>query len=243
MAHIVYGKRPVTEALRFRIEAVQALYLDPGRRAALSDIIDLAAAAQLEIRWESKKNLEKIAGRSGHQGAVAELKAHDYVSIKMFLQRKTKPPRTILALDGITDPQNFGACLRAAGAFGADLVLTTKRRSAPVTPAVVKASAGAAEVVPIARESNLVNSLNLLKKEGFWVFGLAAEADAALPDADLPPDIVLVLGSEGDGLHRLVEETCDQLLRIPAGGPIASLNVAQAATVALYEVFRSRLRD
>jgi 23S rRNA (guanosine2251-2'-O)-methyltransferase len=241
MSRIVYGKRPAAEALRHAADRVQHVWLDQDRREALADVVALADGAGLKVEWAPKRTLEQHAESPGHQGAVVQLRDFDYVSVKEFLTRRFDRGRVVVALDGVTDPQNFGACLRAAGAFGADLVITTKRRGCPVTPVVTKVSAGGTEVVPVARENNLAATLKSLKKEGFWVYGLDAEGTTLLGELDLSGDLVIVLGSEGEGLHRIVAETCDGLARIPAPGPLDSLNVAQACAVALYEATRARL--
>jgi 23S rRNA (guanosine2251-2'-O)-methyltransferase len=240
MSRIVYGKRPVEEALRHSAEQARALFLDQTKRAAFAEILELAAAAGLEPAWVGRAELDRLSGVFKHQGALVELTDFAYTSVKDFLARRLDGPRVAVALDGVTDPQNFGACLRAAGAFGAHCVITTKHRGCPVSPVVVKASAGATEAVAIAREANLAQALRRLKDAGFWIYGLDHEAATPLAACDLSGDVALVLGSEGEGLHRLVRETCDGLARIPTPGPIASLNVAQACTIGLYEVVRQR---
>lgn len=240
MARIVYGKRPVEEALRHRPGDVARLLLDQTKRQALTEFADEAAAAEIAVEWTTRQALDKLCDAQSHQGLVAEVREFDYTSVKAFIQQKQPGPRVVVALDGVTDPQNFGSCLRAAGAFGADLVVTTKRRGCPVTSTVVRVSAGGTEVVAIARESNLTAALEQLQQAGFWVYGLAADGERTLAEIDLSGDVVLVLGSEGEGLHKRVADTCDALARIVTPGPLDSLNVAQAATVALYEVFRQR---
>jgi 23S rRNA (guanosine2251-2'-O)-methyltransferase len=150
----------------------------------------------------------------------------------------------LLALDGVEDPQNLGALLRVADGAGVDGVLLTERRSAPLSPAAVKASAGAAEHLRIARVVNLVRALEELKRRNLWIIGLDASPDergqAEYDQFDLTGDCVLVLGREGAGLHELVRRTCDHLLRIPMAGGVSSLNVSAAGAVVLYEAFRQR---
>jgi len=240
MPRIVYGKHPVEEAIRHSGRSISRLMLDVERRSSLDDIARAAHEAGVAVSWVDRAELERLCHNAHHQGAVAVLPEFGYASVKDFAARATDQPRVVVALDGVTDPQNLGACLRAAGAFGADLLVITKDRSAPMTPVVAKAAAGATEVVPLARETNLVQALEILKKAGFWVYGLDAEAEQPLSDADLSGNVVLVLGSEGTGLRRLVRETCDHLAHLSAHGPIESLNVAQACAVALYDVFRRR---
>lgn len=240
MSRLVYGKRPVGETLRHQAQHVKELYLEEGREKTLSTLVEAAEAAGVAIQWVERRKLDRQCGSPRHQGAAAVVADFDYTSVKDFLARRSESPRVVLALDGITDPQNLGACLRAAGSFGVNLVVIPKHHGCPVTAAVVKVSAGATETVPIARESNLGQSLDVLKQAGFWVYGLDADVGQPLGKADLSGEAVLVLGREGEGLHRLIKEKCDLLLHIPAAGQVASLNVSQACAIGLYEVFASR---
>ncbi len=241
MPRIVYGKHPVEEALRQGRGHVSRLMLDGKNRSGLEHLALLAREAHVQVAWVNKDELERVSHSPHHQGAVAMAPDFGYVSVRDFAARSSDTPRVVVALDSVTDPQNLGACLRAAGAFGADLVIITKDRSAQVTPVVTKAAAGATEVVPLARETNLVQALDVLKKAGFWVFGLDGESPQALGECDLAGNVVLVLGSEGEGMRRLVREACDHVAHLSAHGPIESLNVAQACAVALYEVYRRRV--
>jgi len=146
----------------------------------------------------------------------------------------------MLALDGVEDPQNLGALLRVADGAGVDGVLLTERRSAPLSPVAVKASAGAAEHLRIARVVNLVRALEELKKQNIWVIGLDERGTSDYDQFDLTGNCILVLGREGAGLHDLVRRTCDHLLRIPMAGGVSSLNVSAAGAVVLFEAFRQR---
>jgi len=163
-----------------------------------------------------------------------------YTSVKEFLAARSSQMRTAVVADQIKDPQNIGGMLRAMGAFGADLLVVGKHRSAIVTPAVVKTSAGAAGLVPVARENSLPLVIEQFKKSGFWVFGLEADGPERLSEHDLCGDIVIVVGSEDKGLSRLVRQKCDAVCRLPQGGPIQSLNAAAALACALYETARQR---
>jgi 23S rRNA (guanosine2251-2'-O)-methyltransferase len=148
--------------------------------------------------------------------------------------------RLLLALDGVEDPQNLGALLRVADGAGVDGVILTERRSAPLSPVAIKASAGAAEHLRIARVVNMVRSLEELKRHNLWIIGLDERGTADYDQFDLTGDCVLVLGREGEGLHDLVRRSCDHLLRIPMAGGVSSLNVSTAGAVVLYEAFRQR---
>jgi 23S rRNA (guanosine2251-2'-O)-methyltransferase len=153
---------------------------------------------------------------------------------------KNGEARLLLALDGVEDPQNLGALLRVADGAGVDGVVLTERRSAPLSPVAVKASAGAAEHLRIARVVNLVRALEELKRRNLWIVGLDERGTADYDQFDLTGDCVIVLGREGAGLHDLVRRTCDHLLRIPMAGGVSSLNVSAAGAVVLYEAFRQR---
>jgi len=176
-----------------------------------------------------------------HQGAAALVEALPYAALEDVLAGlDPERPAAFLVLDQVSDPQNVGAVLRSAAAFGAAGVLVTERHAAPETGALAKAASGALEVVPLLRVANLARALKSMKDAGLWCVGFAADAPESLPRADLPARVALVLGSEGEGLRRLTRESCDLLLRLPTGGPIDQLNVSNAAAVALYDWARRR---
>jgi 23S rRNA (guanosine2251-2'-O)-methyltransferase len=152
----------------------------------------------------------------------------------------TRDPAIILALDQVSDPHNVGAVLRSAAAFGALGALVPERHAPDMSGTLAKSASGAVEHVPLVRVVNLARSLDLLKKAGFWTVGLDGAAERTLASHRLSGKIVLVMGSEGDGLRRLTRETCDLMARLPTSGPIASLNVSNAAAIALYELVRDR---
>ena len=183
--------------------------------------------------------LSRIAGSPEHQGIVAEVDPYPYADARGLLDR---PEALVVALDEVQDPHNLGAVARSAEAAGADGLVITARRSASVTPAVVKASAGATEHLPIARVANLAEWLAAAKENGAWVYGAEAKAKAPYARTDLTGKVVLVLGSEGKGLRRLVAERCDALISIPVRGRVGSLNVSAAAAALLFEAVRQRGR-
>ena len=212
---VVYGRRPVAEAQRGRRRV---------RRVWTTD--DL-----------SPGELSRLAGSPDHQGIVAEVDAYPYADPRAILER---PDALLVALDQIQDPRNLGAVCRSAEAVGAAGVVIPSRRSASVTAAASKASAGAVEHLPIARVPNLADWLGVAKEGGAWVYGAESGAETPYASADLTGKVVLVLGSEGGGLRRRVAETCDLLVSIPLRGHVDSLNVSAAAAVLLFEAARQR---
>ena len=183
--------------------------------------------------------LTRLAGSPDHQGVVAEVDPYPYADAAAML---AKPDALIVVLDRIQDPQNLGAMARSAEAAGATGLVIPSRRSASVTAAAAKASAGAVEHLPIARVPNLADFLGRAKDEGAWVYGAEANAKSPYTQADLTGKVVLVMGSEGKGLRRLVADRCDLIVSIPVRGRVASLNVAAAAAVVLFEAVRQRGR-
>jgi 23S rRNA (guanosine2251-2'-O)-methyltransferase len=182
-----------------------------------------------------------MAKTEGHQGVVAMVRPQEILTIEdLFEPPSPGAPRLLLALDGVEDPQNLGALLRVADGAGVDGIVLTERRSAPLSPVAVKASAGAIEHLRIARVVNLVRALEELKRRNLWIIGLDERSHCDYDQFDLTGDCVLVLGREGAGLHDLVRRTCDHLLRIPMAGGVSSLNVSAAGAVVLYEAFRQR---
>lgn len=234
---IVAGFHPVREVLEQRPRAVEALWVLRGRRdARTGEIEELARAAGVAVRPVSREELDRLAGKA-HNGVAARVATRDYDDVEECL---SGPPgsRTVLFLDQVTDPGNLGAILRTAAAAGVSVVLT-ERHAAGLGEAVSKASAGALSRVRITRIGNASQFLKRAKEAGFWVFG----ADASgrnLWESDLSGDLLLCLGSEGDGLRRLTKEACDHLVSIPMTGGAGSLNVSVAAGILLYEVVRRR---
>ena len=215
--------------------------------ATMPDIEQLVALCRqlgVRVRQESREQLTQLAQTPAHQGVVAFVHPQESLSIEDLFApdpaAKSGVARLLLALDGVEDPQNLGALLRVADGAGVDGVVLTERRSAPLSPVAVKASAGAAEHLRIARVVNLVRALEELKRQNLWIIGLDERGTSDYDQFDLTGDCVLVLGREGAGLHDLVRRTCDHLLRIPMAGGVSSLNVSAAGAVVLYEAFRQR---
>jgi 23S rRNA (guanosine2251-2'-O)-methyltransferase len=249
---VLYGLHPVEEALKAgRRRFDHVLVARERQDDRLQRLVAQCRQAGIRIRQEPREQLTLAAKTPAHQGIVALVRPQEFLSIEdLFEPDPARPPtaRLILALDGIEDPQNLGALLRVADGAGVDGVVFTERRSAPLSPAAIKASAGAAEHLRIARVVNLVRALEDLKRHNLWIVGLDAKLDAKIAERgpadydhfDLTGDLVIVLGREGAGLHDLVRRTCDHLLRIPMAGGVASLNVSAAAAVVLYEAARQR---
>ncbi len=240
---ILYGVHAVEEALRAgRRRFDHVLVAHERHDDRLARLVAACRQSGVRIRQEPREQLTQIAGTAAHQGIVAAVHAQEFLSIEDLFEA---PPglqaaRLLLALDGVEDPQNLGALLRVADGAGVDGVILTERRSAPLGPAAVKASAGAAEHLRIARVVNLVRALEDLKQQNLWIIGLDERGTTTYDQFDLTGNSVIVLGREGAGLHDLVRRTCDHLLRIPMAGGVSSLNVSAAGAVVLYEAFRQR---
>jgi 23S rRNA (guanosine2251-2'-O)-methyltransferase len=204
----------------------------------LGEIVALARAAGVAVRTEPREALTRLTGTTAHQGVVAVVAERPLLGIEDLLAGPE--PRLVLALDGVEDPQNLGALLRSAECAGVDGILLTERRSAPLSAVAVKASAGAAEHLRLARVVNLVRALETLKERNLWVVGLDERSTTDYDRYDFRSNTVIVLGREGAGLHELVRKTCDHLLRIPMAGKVDSLNVSAAGAVVLFEAARQR---
>jgi 23S rRNA (guanosine2251-2'-O)-methyltransferase len=239
---VLYGLHPVEEAIKAgRRRFDHVLVARERHDERLERLVALCREAGVRVQQESRDELTNLAQAPTHQGVVALVHPQDTLAIEdLYAPVTPGARRLLLALDGVEDPQNLGALLRVADGAGVDGVVLTERRSAPLSPVAVKASAGAAEHLRIARVVNLVRSLEELKQHNLWIIGLDERGQSDYDQFDLTGDCVLVLGREGAGLHDLVRRTCDHLLRIPMAGGVSSLNVSTAGAVVLYEAFRQR---
>lgn len=244
---VLYGLHPVEEALRAgRRRFDHVLVSNERHDARLERIVTQCRNAGVRVRQESREQLTAMAKTPTHQGVVAFVRPQEFLAIEDLFEPAAgsgdapAQARLVLALDGVEDPQNLGALLRVADGAGVDGIVLTERRSAPLSPVAVKASAGAAEHLRIARVVNLVRALEELKRQNLWVIGLDERGETDYDRFNLTGDCVLVLGREGAGLHDLVRRTCDHLLRIPMAGGVSSLNVSAAGAVVLYEAARQR---
>jgi len=242
---ILYGRHSVREALRAGRRQIHRLLLAEGVSSSptLSDIIAQAKALEIPITTLSRKELTKTVRSDRHQGTALEVSGYPYVEVTDVLKRaaQAESPPFILLLDLVQDVHNLGSLIRTAEAANVHGVILQERRAAGVTPAAVNTSAGATEHLLIAQVTNLGRTIRQLKDQGIWIAGLEDCPEAQLYTAiDLTLPLGLVIGSEGEGLRRLVRAQCDWLLRIPMFGRIHSLNAAVAGSIALYEVIRQR---
>lgn len=239
---LIVGRNSVLEALRVGIPAT-ALYvagrIDSDDR--VKESLKIAADQAIPIMEAQRPELDRLADGTPHQGLALQVPAYDYAHPDDLLNPEAPGTQLVVALDGITDPRNLGAILRSVAAFGGHGVIVPERRSAGMTAAAWKTSAGAAARVPVALAGNLTRTLNDFRKAGFFVIGLDMDGDVELPGLKLATEpLVIVVGSEGKGLSRLVSETCDQIVSVPMSSSVESLNAGIAASVTLYEVARLR---
>jgi 23S rRNA (guanosine2251-2'-O)-methyltransferase len=240
----VLGRNPVLECLRARVPAT-ALRVAVGVRLdeRVSEAVRLAADAGLPVLEVPRTDLDRLAGGALHQGVALDVAPYTYASLEEILNaaRESNAAPLLVALDRVTDPRNLGAVVRSAAAFGAHGLLIPQRRCAGMTALAWRSSAGAAAHLPVARVTNLARALKACAAAGLMVAGLDTGGSTPLDCFSLATEpLVLVLGSEGRGLSRLVRETCDALVSIPMPGPVDSLNASVAAGVALAEVARLR---
>ena len=243
-AEWIAGRNSVVEALREGVP-VTTVYVAEGaeRDGRLREALRITSERGIGLLEVTKGELDRMTSGVVHQGLAARIPAYEYAHPDDLLERARElgEEPLVVALDQVTDPRNLGAVVRSAAAFGAHGVLVPERRAAGMTAAAWKTSAGAAARTPVAQAVNLVRQLKSYQEAGCMVVGLAADGDVSLPELDLAEGpLVLVVGSEGEGLSRLVAETCDQLVSIPMANRVESLNAGVAASVALYAVAQAR---
>jgi 23S rRNA (guanosine2251-2'-O)-methyltransferase len=243
-SEIVYGRNSVVEALRADIP-VSTMYvatrIDSDDR--VKEALKLASERGLAILETPRGELDRLTDGGVHQGLALQVPAYDYAEPGDLVDPELPGVPLVVALDGITDPRNLGAIIRSVAAFGGHGVVVPERRSVGMTASAWKTSAGAAARIPVAKCGNLTRTLEEFKKAGFFIVGLDMDGDVDLPDLSLGDEpLVIVTGSEGKGLSRLVRETCDQIVSIPMSSAVESLNAGLATGVALYEIARQRRR-
>lgn len=237
----IEGRHPVLEAIRAG-RPVRKLLVASGARGAVEDILRAAQARRIPVSFVSRHELDAMTRGRVNQGVVALAEPRSYQSLDDMLAaaaRLGQVPLVVL-LDGVEDPGNLGSIIRTAAAAGAHGVVIPTRRSAALTPAAVKAAAGAADHLAVAREVNLARALDELKEKGLWTVGAEAAAAQVYTEVDLTGPTAIVVGGEHQGLRRLVRAKCDFLVRIPMAGPLNSLNASVAAAILLFEAVRQR---
>ncbi|WP_151409435.1 23S rRNA (guanosine(2251)-2'-O)-methyltransferase RlmB [Anaerococcus sp. Marseille-P9784] len=226
----IYGRKPILETIDAGIKIHKA-YIIKQNTPIVEKIIEKLRAKNVEIKFVNKDFFDKID--MNHQGVMVEVDSYNYKSINDI-----KDATRLILLDKIEDPHNLGAIIRSAESFGFDAVIIPERRSAKVTPTVYKTSAGAINNIDLVMVTNLNKTIEKLKENGFWVYGLAGEATSKLSETDLSGKVALVVGNEADGISRLTREKCDSLVKIPMIGKVNSLNASVASAIAMYEVIR-----
>lgn len=240
----VEGRMPVLEALRSGREFRKIVIAVGARGPAVTEILSIAKARGIRVDEVPRSVVDAMASSEVHQGVVGFISPVGYVELDDVVagvRRRGEDP-FIVILDEIEDPHNLGAIIRTSNCFGVHCVVIGERRSAGITPAVAKASAGAVFHTPIARVGNISAAIDRLKEQGIWVVGADAAGDTDLRDHDFSGPLALVIGSEGKGLRRLVRERCDFLVRIPMTGEVTSLNASVAAGILIYEAAGARTR-
>jgi 23S rRNA (guanosine2251-2'-O)-methyltransferase len=243
--NLLYGVHAVAAAWTNPVRKIRDLFVTEAGLEALDSAFDKASQAELdrpEPQLVGKEDLDKLLPPGAvHQGVALSCAPLPEVQIEdICIAAANDPAALVVVLDQVTDPHNVGAVLRSAAAFGAKAVIVQDRHAPPVTGTLAKTASGAVEVVPLVRVTNLARAIDDLKGAGFWTVGLAESGARNLHEVDLTGRSALVMGSEGEGIRRLTGERCDEIVRLPTGGPIGSLNVSNAAAVALYEVARRR---
>ncbi len=239
---LIEGRNAVIEALRAGV-SIDKIYIARGETdATLGHIASTARGKGIVVVEADRRKLDGMSVTHSHQGVIAAAAVREYADVEDILAaaRSRGEAPLIVVCDEISDPHNLGAIIRTAECAGAHGVVIPKRRSAGLTAVVAKTSAGAVSYLPVARVPNLTAMLKDLKKQGVWIFGTAADGDTSLYAADFKGGAAIVIGSEGEGMSRLVREQCDFLVSIPMGGQLNSLNASAAAAIVIYEAVRQR---
>ena len=238
----IYGRNPVLEALESG-RAIDKIFIQDGINApVIGQIRNLAKSRGVTYSFTDKRRLDRMSGGENHQGVVAVGAAHAYSSVEDILDRAKENGEDpfIVICEGLTDPHNLGAVIRTADAAGCHGVIIPKNRSVQLSSTVAKVAAGAVEHIPVAKVANIAQTIEKLKKEGLWIVGTDLSATMTHYECDMTGAIGIVIGSEGDGISRIVRESCDFLVKIPIRGGAESLNASVAAGVVLYEAVRQR---
>ena len=242
--NLIYGRNPLIEALEAGNTTIDKILIQDGlRHSQIGYIRNLAKEKGVQYRFVDKRKLDTMAEGQNHQGVIAFIAAHKYAELSdifAIAEKRNESPFVVIA-DGITDPHNLGSIIRTANAAGAHGVIIPKNRSAALNATVSKVSAGAVEYTPVVRVTNLPQTMKQLQDKGLWIVGTDLSATQIHSQCDLTGALAIVIGSEGEGMSRLVRENCDFLVKIPMIGRIESLNASVAAGVLLYEAVRQRI--
>lgn len=242
MEEWIAGKHSVLEALRSGRSINKIWMADGVQKHGIAPILAEAKNAGIIVQFVDKRKLEQTVGHAQHQGIIAQVAAYEYVEVEDLIAaaRAKQEEPFLLILDEIEDPHNLGSILRTADCTGVHGIIIPKRRSVGLTAAVSKTSAGAVEYVPVARVTNIAQTLGLLKEQGIWIVGSDVSAEQDAFQSNLSLALALVIGNENKGMGRLIKEKCDFLVKLPMLGSIQSLNASVAAGVFMYEVLRQR---
>jgi len=242
--NIIYGHHAILSVLKHEPETIIELWVDAGRHdERAKDVVDLARQSGISAQRIKRELLDDKVNNTKHQGFVAlsqEVTTLDEKSLESMLSGLDETA-FLLILDGIQDPHNLGACLRSADAAGVHGVIIPRDKSCSLTATVRKVASGAVESLPLYQVTNLVRTMEMLKKTGIWLFGTDSEADTSVFNTDFKGAIAIVMGAEGKGLRRLTREHCDALMSLPMSGSVSSLNISVAAGICLYEVVRQKI--
>lgn len=231
MTRLLAGVHAVREALRAQRPLDKVVIAKSAASPRIQEIIELCRTASVSVRFEARDVLDRVSKGVPNQGVIAFGAAHTYADLASVVDNA----KLLVVLDGVEDPHNFGAILRTAHAAGASAAIVPERRAAPLTETVERAAAGALEHLPVARVTNIAQTLERLKQRGFWIYGLDERGPELYDQLSFNTPSAIVLGGEGKGLHQLVQKHCDVLVRIPMAGAVSSLNVSVAAGIVLFE--------
>ena len=239
---IIYGLNPVMEALRGKRRAFELFLAGAGSDRRFAKLLQLAKERDVPVRQREKSDISRLCGTEHHQGVALRVEAFAYAGMEDILMkwRSSGESGLIVVLDGVQDPRNLGALIRSAACAGAHGVIIPRDRAVGVTAVVEKSSAGAVETVPIAQVANIAQTLEELKKDGFWIYGAEGTSAASLYEQDFRGNTAVVIGGEGEGIRPLVQKKCDYLVSIPIRGGVNSLNASVAGGVMLFEIVRQR---
>ena len=236
-----YGINPLVEGLLFNPSVFERILIARGRgKAGLQKILRLAEKNSIPVEFIEREKMDKLAQNGVHQGILGFCRERDYSTVEEVIANRDEQNKNdlVVILDSVADPRNLGAIIRTAYCLGVNGIIIPENRAASVTPLVSKASAGASELLPVAKVVNIVRTIESLKEKGFWIYGADADAGSAVNSFDYQGNVAVVAGSEGRGIRPLVRKNCDFLISIPMRGRIASLNVSVATGVILFEILR-----